>query len=291
MISSRYAFFCSVLLVLVFSAKSIYAQPAITWMEASFPPYLIHEGTYKGQGYGDTVTNILVANLDTYEHKRIQANISRHYDLFKKKENVCTVGLYKNPEREKFLYFSLPSFFTLPNVIVINKNKFDDFGGSNMVSLTEVLKNKALVIGQAKNRSYGPIIDSIFKQYGTNDNVFVYEGKTLSLSFFEMLKRDRLDGIIGLPEEVLYQAENLGIRDQIMTLSIAENQQSLDAWLSYVACSKTPWGKKVIEDINAVLLRERPKESYRAAYERWLDKGSIPGYRAAYDKYFLSETE
>ena len=285
----KYLLFFAVFFCLLSPGRFLYAQNTITWMEASFPPYLIHEGPYKGQGYGDIVTNILIAGLDQYEHKRIQANISRHYDLFKKGENVCTVGLYKNPEREKFLYFSIPSFFTLPNVIVINKNKYDDFGGTNMVSLSEILKNRTLVIGQAKNRSYGPIIDSIFKKYGTADNVFVYEGKTLSLSFFEMLKRDRLDGIIGLPEEVLYQAENLGIRDQIMTLSIAENQQSLDAWLSYVACSKTPWGKKVIEDVNTVLLQERPKEAYRAAYERWLDKGSIPGYRAAYDKYFLSE--
>lgn len=286
---TRSVFFCCTLLVLLCFSQSAVAQDKITWLEANFPPYLIHDGKYKGQGYGDTVTNILIEKLKNYEHERVQANISRHYDLFKKGENVCTVGLYKNPDREKFLYFSIPSFFTLPNVIVINKKKYEAFGGKNTVSLSEVLKKNTLVIGQAKNRSYGPIIDSIFNKYGNDANVFSYEGKTLSLSFFEMLKRDRLDGIIGLPEEVLYQAENLGIRDQILTLSIAENQQSLDAWLSYVACSKTPWGKKVIDDINAVLLEQRPKERYRAAYERWLDDGSIPGYREAYDKYFLSQ--
>ena len=249
---TRSAFYCCISLILLCFPQSVYAQDEITWLEANFPPYLIHDGKYKGQGYGDTVTDILIEQLDTYRHERVQANISRHYDLFKKGENVCTVGLYKNPDREKFLYFSIPSFFTLPNVIVINQKKYEAFGGKNIVSLSEVLNKKALVIGQAKNRSYGPTIDSIFKKYGNTTNVFTYEGKTLSLGFFEMLKRDRLDGIIGLPEEVLYQAENLGIRDQIMTLSIAENQQSLDAWLSYVACSKTPWGKQVIEDINAV---------------------------------------
>jgi uncharacterized protein (TIGR02285 family) len=74
-----------------------------------------------------------------------------------------------------------------------------------------------------------------------------------------------------------------------MTLSIAENQESLDAWLSYVACSKTTWGKMVIQDVNKVLLEQRPKEQYRAAYERWLDEGSISRYRAAYENYFLGE--
>lgn len=267
------------------------AKETITWLEATFPPYFIHQGEYKGQGYGDVVTDILTENLDQYAHKRMLANISRHYRMYKRGENVCSVGLYKKPEREEFVYFSMPSFLTLPNVIVINRKKHDAFGGKNMVSLATILQDNALVIGQAKNRSYGRIIDNLFEKYGNASNVFAYEGKSLSLNFFQMLKRDRLDGIIGLPEEVLYQAENLGIRDQIMTLAIQENQQSIEAWLSHVVCSKTPWGKKVIEDVDKVLLQQRPTQAYRAAYERWLDKASIPRYREAYEKYFLSVTQ
>lgn len=277
----------SLLLTCFYFVAPLHAKETITWLEATFPPFIIHEGTYIGQGYGDTVTDILTENLQQYEHERIKANISRHYKMFKSGENVCTVGLYKTPERKKFVYFSVPSFFTLPNVIVINKAKFQEFGGRNQLSLAEILKSKDIVIGRSKNRSYGPVIDSLLDKHGNEANVFEYEGNELSLNFFEMLKRDRLDGIIGLPEEVIYQAENLGIRDQIMTLGIVENQDNLDAWLSYVACSKTPWGKKVIEDIDQVLIEERSKQNYRAAYERWLDEGSIRTYRNAYDRYFI----
>ncbi|MDJ0623262.1 MAG: TIGR02285 family protein [Desulfocapsaceae bacterium] len=281
----------SLLLTCFYLVQPALAKETITWLEATFPPFLIHEGSYTGQGYGDTVTDIITKNLQKYNHERIKANISRHYRMFKQGENVCTVGLYKTPERNTFVYFSIPSFFTLPNVIVINKTKYQEWGGRDQLSLAEILKNNDLVIGRSKNRSYGPVIDSLLDKHGSEANIFEYEGNELSLNFFEMLKRDRLDGIIGLPEEVIYQAENLGIRDQIMTLGIVENQANLDAWLSYVACSKTPWGKKVIEDIDQVLIEERSKQTYRAAYERWLDEGSIRTYRNAYDQYFIQIKE
>jgi uncharacterized protein (TIGR02285 family) len=70
-----------------------------------------------------------------------------------------------------------------------------------------------------------------------------------------------------------------------------ENQGNYNASLTYVACSKTAWGKKTIEDINTVLRRERPTENYRAAYERWLDPSSIAGFRKLYKEGFLTVTE
>ncbi len=74
---------------------------------------------------------------------------------------------------------------------------------------------------------------------------------------------DRLDGLIGLPEENLYQAEQLGIRDQLMTLTIDENQQGYDGWLSSVGCSKNEWGRRIIAEIDRILLTERATERYR----------------------------
>ncbi|MEE4241581.1 MAG: TIGR02285 family protein [Desulfopila sp.] len=288
-----YVFSCRTLLlivILVCLPGSGWAKDTISWMEAVAPPFFIHEGEFAGQGYEDIVTDIITENLPQYNHERIIANITRHYQEFKDGRKACNVGLFKTPEREEFLYYSLPSFFTLPAVIVINKDKFEAFGSTKVVRLEDVLK-KNLIIGRAERRSYGKQIDEILDLHGTEENVFSYEGYELSLNFFEMLKHDRLDGLIGLPDETLYQAERLGIRDQIMTLTIAENQSGYDSWLSYVACSKNEWGKKVIEEINAILLQHRPTERYRKSYERWLDDGAIPGYRKLYDEIFLQIVE
>ena len=286
-----WAFIVSAVLLLLAGTTVSFAKEPITWLEAVAPPFFIHEGPLKGQGYEDLITKILQKSLPQYTHTSTIANITRHYYEFEQGQKVCNVGLYKTPEREKFMYFSIPSFFTYPTVLIIDKSKWAAFGNSKSVKLEDIMKSKKLIIGRGENRSYGKFVDDILNKYGTKENVFAYEGQELSLNFFQMLKLDRLDGLIGLPEEAMYQAERLGIRDQIMTIAIEENQSSPESWFSYVACSKTEWGKQAIKDINQALLEQRPTEAYRAAYERWLDETSHDGYRKLYKEVFLSVTQ
>ncbi len=280
--------FCWTCLLLPNEAK---AKEILAWMEAVAPPFFIHEGPYKGQGYEDIITEILKESLTQYEHAHMQANISRHYQQWKQGENACSVGMFKTPERLEFTYFSIPSVFTLPTVLIIHKDKFASFGGKTTVSLAEVLKEDKLVIGRSNNRSYGIEFDTVLNTHGTSKNIFQYEGPELSLNLFKMLQAGRIDALPGLPEEAMYLAETMGIRDQIMTLAVEENQVNKESWRSYVACSKTEWGKKTIEAINKALIDLRPTERYRAAYERWLDPNSIEIYRKLYQEEFVSITE
>ena len=289
-VACRIAMIAAILFCHALSAGKALAQQTLTWLEAPAPPFFILEGELKGQGYEDMVTKIIIENMPEYQHEHLVATITRHYQEFKEGRQVCNVGLYKTPEREKFLYFSTPSFFTLPVVIVINKENHAAFGKAKSVKLADVLA-KNLIIGRAKNRSYGKNIDEVLTKQGTAANSFSFEGEELSLSLFEMLKRNRLDGLLSLPEEAMYQAERLGIRDKIMTLTIEETQNSFESWFSYVACSKTPWGRETIDKINAILKKERPTERYRATYERWLDESSYEGYRKLYQEVFLQVDE
>jgi uncharacterized protein (TIGR02285 family) len=244
----------------------------------------------KGQGYEDVVTKILQENLPEYSHQTLTANLSRHFYNFKQGKKVCNVGLYRTPEREKFLYFSIPSFFTLPTVLVIRKDRYEDFGGNKTIQLDALLRNGKITIGRAEKRSYGKYVDAILDRYKDQDNIFVFEEEELSQNFIRMLELGRLDAMISLPEEAIYQAEQLGIRDKIMTLTIEENQVGYDSWLSSVGCSKTEWGKNIIEKIDNILLRQRPSKRYREAYERWLDKSSLKNYRKLYKEVFLQTT-
>ena len=271
--------------------NEVHAKETLAWMEAVAPPFFIHEGPYKGQGYEDLITDILKESLPQYDHKHMQANISRHYQQWKQGENACSVGMFKTPERLEFTYFSIPSVFTLPTVLIIHKDRFEAFGGKKTVSLAELLKEGKLMIGRSSNRSYGIEFDTALNTYGNPKNIFKYEGPELSLNLFKMLQAGRIDALPGLPEEAMYLAETMGIRDQIMSLAVEENQANKESWLSYVACSKTEWGKKAIEEINQALIELRPTEKYRAAYERWLDPSSIEGYRKLYQEEFVSITE
>ncbi|WP_310599917.1 TIGR02285 family protein [Desulfobulbus sp.] len=266
------------------------AKDSITWMEAAMPPYLIQEGAFKDQGYGDVITRIIQSELADYEHKEVITNVSRHFYKFKQGEKVCSAGLFRSPEREEFMYFSIPSFLTLPAVIIIKKESLPQFGGKTTVRLAEVLRAKNMMIGVNKDRSYGMDTDAILDTYRGGCNILEITGLELSRNLFKMLMKGRLDGIVALPDEALFQAEQMGIRDRLLTLSIEENQSGYDSWLSSVGCSKTPWGRAVIDRINAILVKQRPSERYRAAYERWLDPNAIEQYRRVYREVFVQKT-
>jgi len=75
-------------LFFIISPSNILAKDSITWMEAVAPPFFIHDGDLKGQGYEDLITDLLAENLPLYEHKRTVATISRHYQQWKQGEKV-----------------------------------------------------------------------------------------------------------------------------------------------------------------------------------------------------------
>ncbi len=276
-------------LLTVTAPVQVAAKESVTWMEAVMPPYFIKDGAFKNQGYGDVISRILREGLPDYEHEVVVTNITRHFHKFKQGEKVCSVGLFRTPEREAFMYFSLPSFLTLPAVLIIRKEALPQFGDGAVVQLEDILGDTTKTIGLSKDRSYGNDIDTVLNKHRGNSNILEVSGPELSLNLFKMLMKGRLDGLIGLPEEALYQAEQLGIRDRLMTLTIAENQTGYDGWLSSVGCSKNEWGKAIVDRINAILLSQRPTERYRSAYERWLDPNAIEHYRQAYDKVFLDQ--
>lgn len=281
---------CLGLLLFSVAPQPVSARDNLIWMEAVLPPFFIQSGPNLEQGYGDVITHILQKHLPDYTHEEINTNITRHFYMFKQGEHVCSVGLYKTPEREEFMYFSMPSFITLPPVIIIKKENGAKFNNKSTVSLDAVLGDNSLMIGLAKDRSYGNTLDEILKRHQGQANLVEFTGQELSLNLFKMLILGRLDGLIGLPEEALYQAEQMGIRDQFITLTLSENLHNYDGWMSSVACSKTDWGRAVIDSINKVLLEQRPSEQYRVAYERWLDPNSIAEYRRAYAEIFLKTT-
>ncbi|MBM9537295.1 TIGR02285 family protein [Desulfobulbus alkaliphilus] len=278
-------------LSLLITAHPISAKDEVMWMEAAMPPYFIKSGPFQGQGYGDVVAEIIREHLTGYNHETMTTNITRHFYAFKQGEKVCSIGLYRTPEREEFMHFSIPSFLTLPAVIIIKADQYQTFGGRPTVRLSDILANEDLVIGISKDRSYGVATDQVLHQYADQANVVEFTGQELSLNLFRMLMMNRLDGLIGLPEEALFQAEQLWVRDQLMTLTIEENSQDYDNWLSAVGCSKNEWGARIIAEINKILLSQRPSQLYRGAYERWLDSHSIATYREVYDRVFLESLE
>ncbi len=259
-------------------------EKSVTWMEVVFPPGYIHEGPLAGMGYEDVITDILTENLTEYHHDKMMGNLARMTHEYKQGKPVCNVALFKTPEREEHMLFSIPSTFTLPNGLITTRKKWESFNNASSLGLAHILKDE-IRLGVSRGRSYGKSIDAVLEAYPAR--LFHHSGKDVFESLLKMLLSQRLDAMLGLPEEVLYVAERMGVRDEIVTIALAESEGTYDAWLGHVACSKTDWGKKIIGQIDEILLKERPTERYRGAYERWLDPNSLENYRRLYNEVFL----
>lgn len=277
-------------ILLSFFVPKAAARDTITWLETNMPPYSIVAGPLQRQGYGNVIADLITAQLPEYDHRHLVTNVVRHFNRLHKGEKVCIVGLYKTPAREPFIEFSIPSMLTMPAVLTVRRERLTDFSDGPSVELTKLLQDKQVVIGYSQDRSYGKILDLILHNPAFQEQFRSYSGQAIPPNFLKMLMLDRLDGILGSPDETRYLADTLGLKDQIALLPLMENREDYSTWLCYVGCPKTDWGRAVIARINTVLLEHRPTERYRAAYERWLDGPCRELYRKVYDETFLQIT-
>ena len=267
------------------------ARDTITWLETNMPPYSFIAGPLQRQGYGNVIADLIAAGLPEYDHRYLNTNVVRHFNRLQKGEKVCIIGLYKTPEREAFIEFSIPSMLTMPAVLAVRRDRLAEFNADPAVELAKLLQDKQISLGFSQDRSYGKILDLILRDPAWQEQLKSHSGQALPPHFLKMLMRNRLAGILGLPDEIRYLADTMGLKDEIALLPLMETGEDYSTWLCYTGCAKTEWGRAVIAKVNKVLLDLRPTEPYRAAYERWLDSHCRAMYRKVYDETFLQITQ
>lgn len=280
-----------ILAILALAAPCPAGDRTITWMTADFPPVSIPEGPLKGQGYGDVIQKAIQDRMPEYTHESLLGNMNRLYHEYRQGQPVCSVSLYKTPERKDFIYFSIPSTFTLPNRLILRAEDAEGIEETESISLATVLDEGEIRLGIAANRSYGRPLDTVLDRHRKTGKLHIYVGDDLFENLLRMLVAGRLDAILGLPEEVMFVAEGLGVREAIVSVALTETLDDPRAWMGYVGCSRTDWGRAVIDSVNRALRDARPTAEYRRAYERWLDAEGKGIYRRLYDQVFLSSDD
>jgi len=245
------------------------AAHQLTWLVADAPPLYIDQGFYAGQGYWQQGLEQLNDELSQYEIKKYQATLSRQYALLQEEDEFCAAGFFKTAERQQFLLYSLPLLHAENAVVAMRKNLAQKLG-EGAVSLTEMLQ-KNYLFGVSSGRSYGTIVDTLFRQNRTDKNVFEYEGESLSLGFLEMLSRGRIDALVLPPTDYFYNVKLLAIEEQVVARPIAElMDQDIDEHTTYIVCSKSRWGEEAIASINSIVRRGSFRQELAGAYGAWL---------------------
>jgi len=266
----------------LFAAWSVSALPAalaadqIVWGKYNVPPYMIRSGEFVHQGIFDLTLDVLKDKMPQYEHVELEAPFPRINSEIKKGSHWCFNGTLKTPEREGYGYLSLPSSIFLPLRIIVRRDRLAQFKGPQ--SLRSLLQNEQLLTSVMRDRSYSPTVDRLLAAYPPREN---YSEQVEAIG---MLLAGRIDYMIELPLLAFDQARNMGHAGELVAVPI---QEANEVVFNRVMCARNEWGRKVVEQVNRVLLANRGKPSYRSIVEKWHDPESVAEIRKIYDSVFL----
>jgi len=257
------------------------AAETIKWAIADRPTSYILEGNDKGKGTVDLLYAILKRNMSEYDHKYINMTFGRVLQTMKSGENICAVG-FKDPERSSLAYFSVPAVISLPFSVVYRKGTIERvYGDTDSISIEKLLQNTDLDGGIMQKRSYGEI-DPLIKRY---EDKRILHTLSPNSDIIQMLYTDRLDYVIEIVSFANYRARQAGKNDGLRSYAIKEYSQPV--LVAHVFCTKNEWGKKMIERINQILIRERKTPEYLELMTHWYDERSRKVIRQYYDSQFL----
>lgn len=273
-----------IVMAMLLGLSFISAASEILWLRPDFPPASFVQGPMKDQGYNDLTRQFLSRRLPQYQHSLLTAGYERIIRLMQE-HNVCIVGLYKSPQRQRSILYSEARGVVLPNGVIIraaDRDKFMPYLSAGGIRLPLLLKNSSLLGGVADGRLYkGPVDDELAKHHQA-EHLLRRSGANVFSDLLKMLDLKRIDYTFGFPVELVYQQRLATISQQMLFLPI-ENMPP--ATPSYIACSRNEWGVKVMADINKVLLAHRLSAEYLHAYQQWLDADSRLLHQQLSEKY------
>jgi len=265
--------------------SEVYAKESIIWIEHDFPPVSILEGPLKGSGGADLIQQLLVENLAEYDHKKSRVNISRYQVMMKAYKNVCDCVTFKTDEREKYMHFSsIPASFIRSNGIIIRSANIEQFRSA---SLTDIINNRSLILGIAQNRTFSKEIDQILDSNKDKNHIINRASSDITKGLISMLLMNRIDYFLGYDWELKYLLKRYWSPEIAKELIFIPIKETNAYSVSYVSCSKTDFGKEVIEKINKILKKEISKDEYRELWGQWMLDNKL--YNKLYNEIYLKQ--
>lgn len=271
-------------------ALNLNAREVINWVYSDFPPAFILKGEYKNQGYAQLTQTLIKKNLSGFTHAKIKANYGRSSLLISKNNNYCHAALLKTNKRQKFIEYSNPAYLLLGNKLFVKEKslfKVKPFIKNNSIDLNALLNTDTFTLAISKGSVYGEIIDSAIMNNKKNLSVYERTAEDYFVSLSKLLNLDnrQIDGFIGLPVEEFYVTKS-NKQPQHSSFSI---QGSEKYHLGYIGCSKTNFGKHVINKVNEVL-KNYKTPVINNFYKQWLPKELVINYEALLADYDNGKT-
>lgn len=277
---------------IVFSLQLLLVPPfalsetTINWYRPDFPPTFILSGEEKGTGYGDLIQRDVIASLESFNHVLIESNYKRIVRALRTGGNVCCPSIYKTREREQFSVYSEPLFIGLSNGIILDRKRLEKYRKyivkNGEIDLFRLLTEKKNVrLGVLLGRNYGESIERAIAPFRQTDMIQERSKHDFN-DLFKVMMRGRIDMILALPMEIAYTLQKAGVDSKDVQFFMVKKGKHYST--AYIACTKSPWGYTVIEEIDKVI--ENKRAVFATYYRDWLDEPSAEMYERLVKEVF-----
>ncbi|MGE6181011.1 TIGR02285 family protein [Aeromonas salmonicida] len=245
------------------------AKETIHWVQYDIPPFYIKDGSYSGKGVVDITDAMIREQLPQYNHVVTWANIARIRLMMEQGKNVVCGNMIKTPEREKYQVFSdiHKELSTSPHVIIPSseeENYEEYIVDGEGVDLLKLIQSKDKLGYFIASRSYGSKFDKAITE--KNNKRVNYSLNAPMSNVLDMILKDEKGFTVAYPEEITYHVETKygygsSITSDVNKISykskfkIKPISGQAEHIMTYVTAPKTPWGFKVMNDINDALVR------------------------------------
>lgn len=210
-----------------------------------------------------------------------QASYTRSWSDLNKLGNACMYNKFKSTEREEIAYFSQKPISIFPplRLIVLKKHAAQFAAQIDLTNLPLSMKGH---IGVVTSRSYGKVINQILME---QPEIFYFRsGMGSTIKLLEMLVKNRVLGVIEYSKEASLQQDKLGLSFDYQVIPIKNVMQPS---FGYMACSKTPEGKKLIAEIDRIMVTPAFKQAFVEEHNQSFDNDEKALLKPALDQFLL----
>ena len=268
--------------------RTVDAKEKIIWPYICYYPIYICDNDKLVGGAGLEIYLLIWKGMPEYEHKVVLLPIKRLLKEMKEGKHCLFWGLYKTPEREKNLYYSIPCRISPPTMVVIRKSDLQKFGGDETLSLKALLDDRALKFLRFSSISYGGSVDELLKEYEKAGNVYSeYRTDKTNQHALDLLIKKRIDYFLAL-NGTRHIATEMGIEDQVVFIPIKEQTHYK---VGHIVAPKNAWGKQMIKKVNQVLRKQIPTETFFQFFTPLVSDNVVPELRRQFNELILEPSK
>lgn len=216
------------------------------------PPYYVERTEGEPTGFLVEITRMVFRKADI-PYKFLKMPPKRILLRIRQKEYSCSVGWFRNAERELFASFSSPIYRNKPLCIVMRKSQVAGF--PSRPTLQRIFES-GLTLGVIDSFSYGAWVDD--KIAKLSPRLYKFSGNQSNV--LNMIMKSRLDYMLMAPEESHYIFNNnQEVRDKLKCIRIADAPEGN---LRYLMFSRGV-DQRIIERLNAAIEEVIQSDSYK----------------------------